>query len=111
MTPIDDALPRFENTRIRFEELLDRVEPILSATTFRGSLHGPGAERRWYTVAEAAKILGKKKYTVREYCRLGRINATREEALGRGGLGRWCISAEELRRIQEEGLLPQRGKH
>jgi hypothetical protein len=62
-------------------------------------------EKEFYTTAEAAKILKKRPYTVREWCRLGRANA--EKALsGRGIDDEWRISHEELLRIQNEGLLP-----
>jgi hypothetical protein len=64
-------------------------------------------EKAFYTTQEAAKILGKRPYTVREWCRLARVRA--EKALsGRGIDEEWRISHEELVRIQNEGLLPVR---
>jgi hypothetical protein len=58
-----------------------------------------------YTPAEVAKILGKRPFTVREWCRLQRINATKR-SWGRGNEGEWEISHQELERIQNHGLLP-----
>lgn len=58
-----------------------------------------------YTTIEVAKILGKKPYTVREWCRLQRINAFKAMC-GRGCEEEWRVSHEELERIQNEGLLP-----
>lgn len=58
-----------------------------------------------YTTHEVAKLLGKKPYTVREWCRLQRVNATKA-LYGRGADDEWRISHEELQRIQNEGLLP-----
>lgn len=58
-----------------------------------------------YTTAEVAKVLGKRPYTVREWCRLQRINATKAMS-GRGCEEEWRVSHEELLRIQNEGLLP-----
>jgi hypothetical protein len=59
----------------------------------------------WYTTKEIATLLGKKEYTVREWCRLRRINSKKLSG-GRGNEGEWRISHEELLRIQTEGLLP-----
>lgn len=61
--------------------------------------------RDWYSVAEAAKLLGKAEFTVREWCRLDRINAHKREC-GRGGKREWMISHDELERVRQKGLLP-----
>lgn len=58
-----------------------------------------------YTTVEIAAILGKKPYTVREWCRLKRINAFKAMC-GRGCEEEWRVRHEELCRIQNEGLLP-----
>lgn len=58
-----------------------------------------------YSTAEIASILGRKPYTVREWCRLRRINADKAMC-GRGCEEEWRVSHEELLRIQNEGLLP-----
>lgn len=58
-----------------------------------------------YTVDDVATMLGKDSYTVRDWCRLGRINASkRHERRGRSAL--WSISAEEVTRYHNEGMLP-----
>jgi hypothetical protein len=62
----------------------------------------------WYTTAEVAEALGKAEFTVREYCRLGRVHASKR-ACGRGASQEWVISHEELQRIRNEGLLPLSG--
>jgi hypothetical protein len=81
-------------------ERLDRLEALLN------QLVQQRAVKDWYTTAEAAQLLGKAEFTVREWCRLGRVNA-RKRACGRGRAQEWAISHQELQRIRNEGLLPQ----
>ncbi len=57
-----------------------------------------------YTTSEAAEVLDKAEYTVREWCRLGRVNAQKRPC-GRGNAAEWIIPREEIVRIQNEGLL------
>ena len=63
--------------------------------------------RDWYTVAEFARAVGKTDFTIREYCRLRRLNASKRHS-GRGAHAAWVISHEELQRYQREGLLNAR---
>jgi len=58
-----------------------------------------------YTPVEVAELLGKRPFTVREWCRNERINATKRST-GRGDALEWEISREELERIRNHGLLP-----
>jgi hypothetical protein len=70
---------------------------------------GGAVGRAWYSVEEAAALFGKRPYTVREWCREGRIHATKRiQKSGRAEL--WSISAEEVARVRDEGLLPLRGR-
>jgi Helix-turn-helix domain len=78
-------------------ERLDELRAIITA-------HLPGILQSWYGTAETAKQLGKSEYTVREWCRLGRINAQKRIS-GRGKHASWVISHDELQRICREGLL------
>ena len=61
--------------------------------------------KEWYSTAEVAHLLGKAEYTVREWCRLGRIHASKRQ-YARGAYPEWRISHDELTRIENEGLLP-----
>ncbi len=80
------------------EERLTRIEAMLTALVDRQ----PAKE--WYSVEEFARIVGRSEFTCREWCRLGRIRASKK-ASGRGAHAAWAISDEELRRYQKEGLL------
>lgn len=59
----------------------------------------------YYSTSDVARMLGKAEFTVREWCRLGRIRAEKR-CCGRGNSREWMIGHEELMRVQAEGLLP-----
>ena len=82
---------------------LDRLETLLKDLVELVSVKGTVKE--FYTTEDVAVLLGKRPYTVRNWCRLGRVIAQKAQA-GRGGEEEWRISHEELVRIQNEGLLP-----
>ena len=65
--------------------------------------------KEWYTTEEFARLVGKAEFTVREWCRQGRIRAKKRPSGGRGlGGGEWIVSHEEFLRLRSEGLLPFR---
>lgn len=68
-------------------------------------LIGQRTFKEFYTTAEAAEMLGKAEFTVREWCRHGRVKAQKQGS-GRGKHQAWVISNGELQRLQREGLLP-----
>jgi hypothetical protein len=80
---------------------LQRIEATLAV------LVGKQTVKDWYTTDEVAQLLGKAEFTVREWCRLGRVHAEKRNS-GRGKFLSWVISHAELQRFQREGLLPQR---
>ncbi len=57
------------------------------------------------SVAEFAKRVGREEFTVREWCRLGRIRAEKRRC-GRGDSKEWKIPRDELNRWRSDGLLP-----
>lgn len=61
--------------------------------------------RDYYSIAEFAAIVEKSQYTVREWCRLQRINAEKCDT-GRGDAKSWKVSHAELERYRNHGLLP-----
>ncbi|MGH7169986.1 MAG: hypothetical protein ACRELG_06900 [Gemmataceae bacterium] len=83
------------------EERLERIESMLVLLVERQTI------KDFYEVEECAKLVGKAEFTVREWCRLGRIRAEKKLS-GRGGYARWAVPHSELLRYQREGLLPHR---
>lgn len=61
--------------------------------------------QEYYSTSDVAQVLRKAEWTVREWCRLGRVNATKR-VCGRGSAQEWMISHSELERIRSHGLLP-----
>ena len=61
--------------------------------------------RQCYNVEEVAEMLGRSSHTVREWCRHGQINAVKRTE-HRGGAALWSISAQEVSRYRNDGLLP-----
>jgi len=84
---------------------MDSIESVLAE--IHAMLANRQPQKDWYTVREIAEILERSEFTVREWCRLERVNASKR-ACGRGNSNEWIISADELKRIQNEGLLPLR---
>lgn len=68
----------------------------------------PPAPKEWFTTAEVAEKLDRSEFTVREWCRNGRINA-KKRATGRGKSKDWMIHRSEIERIRNEGLLAPPG--
>ena len=90
------------------EELLERLSRLEAGlTAVLGRLATERAGQAWYGTAELAALLGKEEFTVREWCRLGRIHAEKKRS-GRGRHRAWAVSAAEVERYRREGLLPPR---
>lgn len=60
-------------------------------------------EKEWYSTEEVALLVRRAPWTVREWCRHGRVRAKKL-----AGSDKWSIGREELRRLQSEGLRPPR---
>lgn len=91
------------------EEVLHRLNEVLHRLGLieegLGVLVSQQPAKEWYTTAEAAELLERAEWTVREWCRLGRVNANKR-LCGRGVSQEWIISHHELMRFRNEGLLP-----
>jgi hypothetical protein len=62
------------------------------------------AVQEWYTTLEFATTVGKAEFTIREYCRLGRLRGEKRQS-GRGSYPQWVLSHVELERYRRNGLL------
>ncbi len=80
-------------------EKLTRLEEAVAVLAQRQMV------KDWYTTAEAAKLLNRSEFTVREWCRHGRIRAEKRGS-GRGSHHAWVVSHQEILRFEREGLLP-----
>ena len=85
-------------TDLDLAERLERIETLLQSLLKERTI------KEWYTTAEVAKLLSIAEFTVREWCRLGRVRAEKKKC-GRGVASEWIISHEELVRVQNQGLL------
>jgi hypothetical protein len=82
-----------------FEQRLENIEAMLTVLVERQQA------REWYTTREFALRVGKAEFTIREYCRLGRLRGEKRQS-GRGSHLGWVISNAELARYRQHGLLP-----
>ncbi len=78
---------------------LERIEATLATLVHQRTV------KDWYSTDEVAELLGKAPFTVRQWCRLRRVQA-KKRPCGRGQSAEWMISHEEVMRIKNEGLLP-----
>lgn len=88
----------------QLQRLIDRLERIEATLA---QLAEKQTAKEWYATDELARIVGKAEFTVREWCRLGRLRAEKRMS-GRGAFSAWVVSHKELLRYQREGLLPLR---
>ena len=82
------------------DERLEKIESLLALLVERQQV------REFYLIDEFATLVGRDRFTVREWARHGRIRA-KKKLSGRGAHAQWVISHDELLRYQREGLLPR----
>jgi hypothetical protein len=80
---------------------LERMEAMLDVLVERQ------LARKWYSTEEFAQAVGKAEFTIREYCRQGRLRAEKRQS-GRGAHRQWALSHAELERYRRYGLFPIR---
>lgn len=82
------------------EERLENIEAMLVVLVERQQV------REFYEIEEFARLVGRDRFTVREWARHGRIRAEKKLS-GRGAHAQWAVSHDELLRYRREGLLPR----
>jgi hypothetical protein len=102
MTHIKETLPMIAEPHPEVMSQLAEMRQLL--IQIQGMIANPTETRESYTVEEVASLLSKNAYTVREWCRHGRINASKRVER-RGGAELWSISSAEVTRIKDDGLL------
>ena len=80
-------------------DLVKRIEQLEQQVALLNASH---TSLPHYSVAQFAERVQRASYTVREWARLGRIQATRRA--GRGPYQEYVISHLELMRYREQGL-------
>ena len=105
----EPAVVDTESTQATVIELLEQLATRLHQIEQKldGLCHtvaAPAPSRDYYSIAEFAALVEKSQYTVREWCRLQRINAEKCDT-GRGDAKSWKVSHEELERYRNHGLL------
>ncbi len=103
---LGDILEKLETAMSKVMALEDRFGDMERAFADLRTVVTKQPAKEVYLVDEFAKIVKRRPYTVREWCRLGRIRAKRA-LCGRGYSTEWRIPHEELVRYQNEGLLPE----
>ena len=93
------AVWRTNGTLADFAERLGEIERLLALLVERD------ATQEFYSTADAASRLGRAEFTVREWCRHGRVIAEKRPC-GRGRSREWMIPHAELERVRSEGLRP-----
>lgn len=96
---VPESLSTDGDWRAGLETRLGRMESLLQQLVEQKTV------KDWYSTEEVAERLGKAEFTVREWCRNGRLHAEKKGS-GRGPHAGWVISHQELLRYQREGLLP-----
>ena len=97
---LETVYSKIVNLEVRFGEMERAFADLRTVVTKQPA-------KELYSVEDFARIIKRSRYTVREWCRLGRLRAGKT-LCGRGGVPEWRITHEELIRYQNEGLLPER---
>ena len=90
-------------TAAQVREVRDMLAEVLRILSKLDLPSHAAPARTSYSVEEVAALIDRRPFTVREWCRGGRIEATKRQEK-RGGVELWAISAGEVERYRNEGL-------
>jgi len=102
---LESILGKLEAMQGLLQQVAQRNESGLAELAARLDAQADDRRKEWYSVAEFAALLERKPSTVRDWCRLGRLKATKRSQ-GRGFAKDWEISREEFDRYRNHGLRP-----
>jgi hypothetical protein len=98
----DDAIKAVRNggpsaagSAMTVDDRLRRIEALLTTLLAREPA------RAWYSVGEFARLVGRSSFTVREWCRLGRLAADKKQS-GCGAHPAWAISHDEYQGLRSD---------
>ncbi len=84
------------------KEILNRIERMETRLSL-------SVEKESYTVEDAAERLGRRPWTVRQWCNKGQVQGA-YKVRGKGRTGEWRIPHEGLVGLQSQGPSPE-GAH
>jgi hypothetical protein len=102
-TTSDEVAERVNEAVNRLNEAVERWNVV--AEDIKKWIDQRPHEKEVWTTREVALEFKRRPYTVREWCRHGRMKAQKLPG-GRGKQGEWRIAREEIDRYRREGLLP-----
>jgi hypothetical protein len=108
-TPPSDDGPVPEGQPLPHKDVVEhlrRIEALLQNLR-DDMLHRPTQGKEFYTTVEVASLLGRRPFTVREWCRNGRVHAEKTHS-GRGAEAEWRISAGNSGGSGMKGCCPHR---
>jgi len=103
--------PTIEDRLANIEEAVSRIhvdalaEQVAKLTSMLEEMKDRKPPKEQYSISEAAEIVGRSEYQVREWCREGRLKAEKR-GTGRGRHKEWMVSHDELDRYRSRGLNP-----
>lgn len=81
------------------QDQLDRIESLLRF------MADTQQRKDWYSCEEFSRLVSLAPFTIRKYCRDGRL-AAQKRGIRRGQADEWVLSHAEYLRFERDGLLP-----
>jgi hypothetical protein len=98
---VEQQLELLERVRGIERLLVEQTEVILERLARLEEAGRLSLQKEAYTAEEAAKRLGRRPWTVRQWCNKGQVRA--KKVPGQGRTGEWRLPHDELLRVEREG--------